>query len=160
MIPTTSEEQLHRELERLKAFNFDLVKLYVRLPYAWQAQGSKFAHDQMGVNSASHYLLPAVALGNDMMSHISATSRTGYAYSRSYTGVTYEDVNKMLAESGMATTSTTFNQALYADDPGLATNGRSAIYPPWERERLLPLPLLQPTARRHWVTSGSFRERT
>ncbi|MGB7264800.1 MAG: DPP IV N-terminal domain-containing protein [Terracidiphilus sp.] len=136
MIPTTSEEQLNRELERLKAFNFDLVKLYVRLPYAWQAQGSKFAHDEMGVNTASHYLLPAVALGNDMMSHISATSRTGYAYSRSYTGVTYEDVNKMLAESGMATTSTTFNQALYADDPGLATNGRSAIYPPWERERL------------------------
>jgi imidazolonepropionase-like amidohydrolase len=136
MIPTTSEEQLRRELERLKAFNFDLVKLYVRLPYAWQRQGSKFAREQMGVNTASHYLLPAVALGNDMMSHISATSRTGYAYSRSYTGVTYEDVNKMLAESGMATTSTTFNQALYADDPGLATNGRAALFPPWEHERL------------------------
>ena len=136
MIPTTSEAQLHRELERLKAFNFDLVKLYVRLPYAWQAQGSRFAHDEMGVNTASHYLLPAVALGNDMMSHISATSRTGYAYSRSYTGVTYEDVNRMISESGMATTSTTFNQALYADDPGMATNSRAALFPPWERERL------------------------
>jgi len=136
MIPTTSEDQLHRELERLKAFNFDLVKLYVRLPYAWQAEGSKFAHDEMGVNTASHYLLPAVQLGNDMMSHISATSRTGYAYSRSYTGVTYEDVNKMLAESGMATTSTTFNQALYADDPEMATNSRSWLFPPWEKDRL------------------------
>lgn len=136
MIPTTSEEQLHRELQRLKAFDFDLVKLYVRLPYAWQMQGSRFAHEQMGVNTASHYLLPAVDLGNDMMSHISATSRTGYAYSRSYTGVTYEDGNKLIAESGMATTSTTFNQALYAEDPGLATNARATLFPPWERERL------------------------
>ena len=136
MIPTTSEAQLHRELDRLRAFHFDLVKLYVRLPYAWQAQGSEFAHTQMGVETASHYLLPAVVLGNDMMSHISATSRTGYAYSRSYTGVTYGDVNQMLAQSGMATTSTTFNQALYADDPGLATNARSALFPPWERARL------------------------
>jgi Tol biopolymer transport system component len=136
MIPTTSEEQLDRELNRLKAFDFDLVKLYVRLPYAWQAQGSAFAHEQMGVQTASHYLLPAVALGNDMMSHISATSRTGYAYSRSYTGTTYDDVNRMLADSGMVTTSTTFNQALYADDPGLATNSRAVLFPPWERERL------------------------
>lgn len=136
MIPTTSEAQLNRELERLKAFDFDLVKLYVRLPYAWQIRGSRFAHTQMGVETASHYLLPAVALGNDMMSHISATARTGYAYSRSFTGVTYEDVNKMLAVSGMATISTTFNQSLYADDQGLAANANFQLFPPWERERL------------------------
>jgi Tol biopolymer transport system component len=136
MIPTTSEEQFHRELERLKAFDFDMVKLYVRLPFGRQAQGATFAHEQMGVETTGHYLLPAVALGNDQMSHISATSRWGYAYSRSNTGVTYEDVNKMMAESGMATTSTTFNQALYADDPGLAANSQAALYPPWERERL------------------------
>ena len=137
MIPTTSEQQFHRELERLKALDFDLVKLYVRLPYAWQIEGSRFAHEQMGVLSASHYLLPAAALGNDMMSHISATSRTGYAYSRSFTGTSYGDGDAMLAASGMATISTTFNQALYADDPGLATNRRAALFPPWERERLV-----------------------
>ncbi|MGB6694974.1 MAG: DPP IV N-terminal domain-containing protein [Terracidiphilus sp.] len=136
MIPTTSPEQFNRELERLKAFDFDMVKLYVRLSYASQAQGAKFAHDQMGVETTGHYLLPAVALGNDAMAHISATSRWGYAYSRSITGVTYEDVNKMLAESGMAVTSTTFNQALYADDPGLASNSNFALYPPWEQQRL------------------------
>jgi imidazolonepropionase-like amidohydrolase len=70
------------------------------------------------------------------MSHISATARTGYAYSRSYTGVTYDDVNQMISASGMATTSTTFNQALYADDPGLDANRQFALYPPWEKERL------------------------
>ena len=136
MIPTTSEEQMRRELGRLKAFDFDLVKLYVRLPYSWQMASTKFAHEQMGVETGSHYLLPAVGLGNDMMSHISATARTGYAYSRTNTGTTYEDVNKMLAVSGMATISTTFNQSLYAEDPQLATNSRAAMFPPWERERL------------------------
>ena len=81
--------------------------------------------------------LPAVALGNDMMSHISATSRTGYAYSRSFTGVTYEDVEKMLAEFGNGHHQHDLQSgAVYAEDPGLATNSRSALYPPWERERL------------------------
>jgi Tol biopolymer transport system component len=136
MIPTTSQAQLERELERLKAFDFDLVKLYVRLPYAWQVEGSRFAHEQMGVETASHYLLPAVALGNDMMSHISATARTGYAFSRSYTGITYDDVNQMISASGMATTSTTFSQTLYSEDPGLDVNRQFTLYPPWEKERL------------------------
>jgi hypothetical protein len=49
MIPTTSEAQLQRELERLKAFDFDMVKLYVRLPYAWQIEGNQFAHESMGI---------------------------------------------------------------------------------------------------------------
>ena len=136
MIPTTSEAQLQRELERLKAFDFDMVKLYVRLSYAWQIKGSQFAHEQMGVVTGSHYLMPAVDLGNDLMSHISATSRTGYAYSRSYTMRSYTDVDQLLSKSGMTTISTTFNQALYADDPGLASNSRFALYPPWEQERL------------------------
>ena len=137
MIPTTSEAQLNRELERLKALDFDLVKLYVRLSYAWQEKGIAFAHGQMGVETASHYLLPAVALGGDGMSHISATARTGYAYSRSFTGVSYEDVRKMLLESGMFTITTTFSPTLYAEDPGMAEDKRQSVSPPWERKRLI-----------------------
>jgi Tol biopolymer transport system component len=136
MIPTTSEAQLHREFNRLKALDFDFVKLYVRLPYAWAEQGIQFAHSQMGVETASHYLLPAVSLGEDGMSHLSATARTGWAYSRSLTGVSYSDVRALLAQSGMWTISTTFSQAQYADDPGLATDPRRAISPPWENARL------------------------
>jgi Tol biopolymer transport system component len=136
MIPTTSEAQLHREFNRLKALDFDFVKLYVRLPYAWAEQGIQFAHSQMGVETASHYLLPAVSLGEDGMSHLSATARTGWAYSRSLTGVSYSDVRTLLAQSGMWTISTTFSQAQYAEDPGLATDPRRAISPPWENARL------------------------
>jgi Tol biopolymer transport system component len=136
MIPTTSEAQLDRELNRLKALDFDLVKLYVRLPYAWMVKADHFAHEQMGVETASHYLLPAVSLGNDGMSHISATARTGYAYSRSYTGASYEDARKLLLESGMWTISTTFSPALYAEDPDMADDPRHRVAPPWDQKRL------------------------
>jgi len=137
MIPTTSEAQLHREFERLKALDFDFVKLYVRLPFAWAKEGAAFGHEQMGVQSAGHYLLPEVALGEDGMSHISATSRWGWAYSRSLTGRSYEDVHKLLVDSGMWTISTTFSQAPYADDPGMATDPRQGVAPPWENKRLV-----------------------
>src|SRR5579871_2170618 len=136
MIPTTSEAQLHREFDRLKALDFDFVKLYVRLPYAWAEQGIQFAHSQMGVETASHYLLPAVALGEDGMSHLSATARTGWAYSRSLTGKSYSDVTTLLPESGMWTISTTFAQAQYAEDPSMATDPRQSVSPPWENARL------------------------
>ena len=136
MIATTSEEQLHREFDRLKALDFDFVKLYVRLPFAWAKEGIDYAHSQMGVETASHYLIPAVALGEDGMSHLSATARTGWAYSRSLTGRSYGDVQKLLVDSGMWTISTTFSQAPYADDPGMATDPRQAVAPPWENKRL------------------------
>lgn len=136
MIATTSEAQLHREFDRLNALDFDFIKLYVRLPYAWAKEGIEYAHMQMGVETASHYLLPAVALGEDGMSHISATARTGWAYSRSLTGRSYGDVTQLLVDSGMWTISTTFSQVPYADDQEMASDPRQQIAPPWENKRL------------------------
>jgi imidazolonepropionase-like amidohydrolase len=136
MIPTTSEEQLHREFARLKALDFDFVKLYVRLPFTWAEQGIQFAHTQMGVETASHYLLPAVSLGEDGMSHISATERTGWAYQRSLTGISYSDAVALMAKSGMWTISTTFSQAQYSEYPQMATDPRRGVSPPWENTRL------------------------
>jgi Tol biopolymer transport system component len=136
MIPTTSEAQLQRELGRLKALDFDFVKLYVRLPFAWAEQGIQFAHSQMGVETASHYLLPTVALGEDGMSHISATSRTGYAYSRTLVGHSYSDVRTLMRESGMWTITTLLNPAMYTESPDLADDPRYSVAPPWEQARL------------------------
>jgi Tol biopolymer transport system component len=135
MIATTSEAQLHRELDRLKALDFDFIKLYVRLPYSWAKEGIDYAHS-IGVETASHYLLPAVALGEDGMSHLSATSRWGWAYSRSPTGHSYGDVQKLMIDSGMWTISTTFSQAPYAEDPGMGYDPRQQVAPPWENKRL------------------------
>jgi Tol biopolymer transport system component len=136
MIPTTSEAQLHREFARLKALDFDFVKLYVRLPFTWAEQGIQFAHSQMGVETASHYLIPAVALGEDGMSHISATSRTGYAYSRSFTGHSYSDVRTLLHESGMWTITTVLSPTMYVENPTMADDPRYNVAPPWEQARL------------------------
>ncbi|RXH56262.1 amidohydrolase family protein [Granulicella sibirica] len=136
MIPTTSEAQLHREFERLHALDFDFMKLYVRLPYTWVVEGVKYAHETMGVQTAGHYLLPAVALGNDGMSHVSATARTGYAYSRSMTGASYSDVRSLMAESGTWTTSTLLNQGVIAEMPEMADDNRYNLAPPWEKDRL------------------------
>ena len=136
MIPTTSEAQLHREFARLKALDFDFVKLYVRLPFSWAEQGIQFAHSQMGVETASHYLLPAVMLGEDGMSHISATSRTGYAYSRSFTGHSYSDVRTLLHESGMWTITTVLSPTMYVENPTMADDPRYNVAPPWEQARL------------------------
>jgi len=136
MIPTTSEAQLQREFQRLKALDFDFIKLYVRLPFAWAQQGIQFAHSQMGVETASHYLIPAVALGEDGMSHISATSRTGWAYSRSYTGLSYGDVRSLLSESGMWTVSTILNPTLYVENSTMPDDPRYNVAPPWEKARL------------------------
>ncbi len=136
MIPTTSEAQLHREFARLKALDFDFVKLYVRLPFTWAEQGIQFAHNQMGVETASHYLIPAVALGEDGMSHISATSRTGYAYSRSFTGHSYSDVRTLLLESGMWTITTVLSPTMYVENPTMADDPRYNVAPPWEQARL------------------------
>jgi hypothetical protein len=137
MIPTTSEAQLQREFERLKGLDFDFMKLYVRLPYSWILKGVDYAHNQMGVQTAGHYLLPAVALGNDGMSHVSATARTGYAYSRTLTGSSYSDVQMMMAESGMWTTSTLLNPALIGGSPTMADDPRYGVAPPWEVDRLI-----------------------
>jgi Tol biopolymer transport system component len=136
MIPTTSEAQLHREFARLKALDFDFVKLYVRLPFNWAEQGVQFAHSQMGVETASHYLLPAVMLGEDGMSHISATSRTGYAYSRSFVGHSYSDVRTLLSESGMWTITTVLSPTMYVEHPAMADDPRYSVAPPWEQARL------------------------
>lgn len=137
MIPTTSEAQLHREFERLHALDFDFMKLYVRLPYTWIVEGVKYAHNTMGVQTAGHYLLPAVDLGNDGMSHVSATARTGYAYSRSLTGASYSDVRALMADSGMWTTSTLLNQGVIAQMPEMADDNRYNLAPPWEKKRLI-----------------------
>lgn len=136
MIATTSEAQLQREFQRLHALDFDFLKLYVRLPFTWMKKGDDFAHNVMGVQTASHYLIPAVAVGNDGMSHVSATARTGWAYSRSLTGFSYSDVQQLEAESGMWTISTLLNQAIIGNWPNMADDTRYNIAPPWEKTRL------------------------
>lgn len=121
----TSKEQLARELSRAEPLQYDNLKTYVRFPHAWQQEVVKFGHEKLGLWVASHYGFPGLTYGVDGMTHISATSRWGYAYTRSQGGVTYEDIRSAFAASGMWAISTPFaSSALIAEDPKLLQDTR------------------------------------
>lgn len=138
MRPTTSLSQLHLELERAKAMGYDNLKTYVRLTHEWQRIVSDFGHKEMGVTTASHYMLPGLANGVDGMTHISATSRFGFAYTRSLNGISYSDMRSLFAASGEYVISTPFASfPLYAEDPNFISDTRLRVLnTPWDQQTL------------------------
>jgi Tol biopolymer transport system component len=138
MRPITSEQQFGLELGRVKALDYDLLKTYVRLPHAMQQEAVRFAHEQLGIPLTSHYMLPGIAYGMDGMSHVSATARLGFAYTRSAGGISYADMRKLFAVSGMFDISTPFASfPLYAEDPKMVDDERLLrLNTPWEQEGL------------------------
>jgi Tol biopolymer transport system component len=139
MRPTTSDAQLALELSRAQALDYDLLKTYVRLPHDRQKEAMNFAHQKMGVVVASHYMLPGMAYGMDGMTHVSATARLGFAYTRSSGGVSYQDMRSLFEASGMFDISTAFaSSPLYAEDPGMVTDPRlKVLNTPWDEVVLL-----------------------
>jgi Tol biopolymer transport system component len=138
MRPTMSEAQLDLELSRAQALDYDLLKTYVRLPHAWQKKAMEFAHSKLGVIATSHYMLPGMGYGMDGVTHVSATARLGYAYTRSPAGISYQDVRTLYEVSGMFDISTPFQSfVLYADDPGMVNDKRLLILNnPWDQAGL------------------------
>jgi Tol biopolymer transport system component len=135
MRPTTSDAQLDLELSRARALDYDLLKTYVRLPHEMQKKAMQFAHDTMGVVTASHYMLPGMAYGMDGMTHVSATTRLGFPYTRSSGGVSYQDMRSLFEASGMFDISTAFaSTPLYAEDPAMVEDPRLlTLNTPWDQ---------------------------
>lgn len=138
MRPTTSAGQMALELSRARALGYDSLKTYVRLPLELQRTAMEFAHRNMGVPATSHALLPGMSFGMDGMTHIAATSRYGFRYTRSPAGVSYQATTTLLGTSGMFAISTPFSScALYADDPAMVDDRRlRALNPAWEQRAL------------------------
>jgi len=134
-----SEAQIQREFDREQSLDADNYKTYVRFPHAWQEELAKLAHEKAGVWIASHYGLPGLQYGVDGMTHVSATSRWGYAYTRSSTGITYEDIRTLFPATGEWDISTAFaGTALYANDPVIADDARlKALNAPWSQKALI-----------------------
>jgi Amidohydrolase family len=108
------------------------------LQHDWQAEVAQAVHDKMGVWTASHYMLPGLAHDMDGQTHLSATTRLGFAYTRSAAGISYDDVSSLFAGAGMFDISTTFNSSLYAEDPGMVADPRLAVLnPSWDQAGLL-----------------------
>ncbi|MGP4020317.1 amidohydrolase family protein [Saccharopolyspora sp. 5N708] len=101
----TKAEELRRELDRVGELGHDMVKTYVRLPFALQRQAIEQAHDH-GVPVTSHYLFGPAALGADAVEHHGGTSRYGYRQKETYLGHAYADVVAPVARSGMTFTPT------------------------------------------------------
>ena len=134
----TNEKELALELARAKALEYDNVKTYVRLTHELQQKAMQFAHEQLGVWAASHYGLPGLTFGMDGMTHVSATSRWGYSYTRSFGGVSYQDIRSLFAAANEFIVSTPFAaSALYAEDPKILDDPRIAtLNTPWEQKTM------------------------
>ena len=135
----TNEKELQLELDRAQALEYDNVKTYVRLPHELQLIAMKFAHEKLGVYADSHYGLPGLTYGMDGMTHISATSRWGYSYTRSFGGATYQDIRSLFAAAGEFIISTPFAaSALYAEDPHIVDDPRIAtLNTPWAQKTMV-----------------------
>jgi Tol biopolymer transport system component len=103
--PVTDDEQLLREISKARALGHDMVKTYVRLPYALQRTAVRAAH-RIGLRSTSHYLFGPLGLGADGVEHIGGTSRYGRRQKETHLGHSYQDVTGPLTASGMAFTPT------------------------------------------------------
>ena len=138
MRPVTSGAQLDRELSRGKALDYDMLKTYVRLQHDWQLRSMLVAHHGMGVWTASHYMLPGLAFGMDGQAHVSATTRLGFAYTRSSGGISYSDMRDLFRLSGMFDMSTTFSPTLYSDEPSMVADPRlQTLNTPWDQALLV-----------------------
>ena len=137
MRPTTSGEQLGRELSRVPALDYDIFKTYVRLPNDFQRAAIAAAH-RLGLPAFSHYWYPSIAFGQDGTSHVSATQRLGFSRTETESILAYEDVIELAAASKTAMTSTLFeSNSLLAFDPGLLSDPRTeTLYTPFQYEEL------------------------
>ncbi|HEY7174527.1 MAG TPA: amidohydrolase family protein, partial [Micromonosporaceae bacterium] len=133
MRATLNSEELARELERVAALDYDVVKLYVRLPWDLQQAAIEVANRD-GRWVTGHYLYPAVLFGADGKEHIMGTNRLGYAQTQTRLGQSYSDVTTLICETGVRITPTLQKAILLiADDEALATDPRvTALYPSWE----------------------------
>jgi len=75
----------------------------------------------------------------DGMTHVSATSRWGYSYTKSAGGATYDDIRKLFAATGEFLITTPFTaSALYAEDPQIVEDPRIAtLNTPWAQKTMV-----------------------
>ncbi|HEV1285937.1 MAG TPA: amidohydrolase family protein, partial [Bryobacteraceae bacterium] len=142
-VAISSPGQFEMELERSRILQHDLIKSYVRLPDLQQKRMVEFAHG-IGVPVATHEIYPAALVGVDNTEHTGATSRRGYSPKVATLSATYEDVVQLFGKSERYLTPTIFAgggvQKMLADEPGLRTDPRFELYPPWLRAQILNRP--------------------
>jgi hypothetical protein len=108
----------------------DFLKSYVRAPIPIMAKIAQGALD-LGVPSGTHMIAPGAAAGIAGTTHLSATQRMGYGWSKSAAAITYQDAYDLHGKGGFHLIDTLFSAlALAGQDPGIVTDRRFILVPP------------------------------
>jgi Tol biopolymer transport system component len=129
----TLRTPLIAELEILKAkrFDADFLKSYVRAPIPVMERIAQGALD-LRVPSGTHMVQPGAATGLGGTTHLSATQRMGYGWSKSFArAITYQDAADVYGKGDFHLIDTLFSaSALAGLDPGIVTDPRFVLVPP------------------------------
>jgi Tol biopolymer transport system component len=119
------------EIAKAKMMGADFLKSYVRAPIPIMTKIAQ-AGLEMGVPTGTHMISPGVATGLAGTTHLSATQRMGYGWSKSFVNaISYQDVGAMYAQADFHLIDTLFSAgALSADDPAILSDQRFILVPP------------------------------
>jgi hypothetical protein len=119
------------EIAKARAMDADFLKSYVRAPIPVMARIAQGALD-LGVPSGTHPIEPGAAAGIAGTTHLSATQRMGYSWSKSAVrAITYQDAYDTYGKGSFRLIDTLFSAAALAGlDPGIVTDPRFILVPP------------------------------
>jgi Tol biopolymer transport system component len=119
------------EIAKAKKMDVDFMKSYVRAPIPIMSRIAQGALD-LGVPSGTHPIEPGAATGIAGTTHLSATQRMGYSWSKSAVrAITYQDAYDTYGKGAFRLIDTLFSAAALAGlDPGIVTDPRFILVPP------------------------------
>jgi len=119
------------EIDKAKRFDVDFLKSYVRAPIPVMMRIAQGALD-LKVPSGTHLIQPGAATGLAGTTHLSATQRMGYGWSKSFVrAITYQDAADIYGKGDFHLIDTLFSSSALAGlDPGIVTDPRFVLVPP------------------------------
>ncbi|MDP5009203.1 MAG: amidohydrolase family protein, partial [Glaciimonas sp.] len=119
------------EIAKAKTMGVDYLKSYVRSPIPTMVKIAQAGMD-LGIPTGTHMLAPGAAAGIAGTTHLSATQRMGYGWSKSVGGITYQDAVALHVKGNFHLVDTLFSaMPLTGDDPSILTDDRfNALVPP------------------------------
>jgi Tol biopolymer transport system component len=118
------------EIAKARVMDADFLKSYVRAPIPIMTRIAQAGLD-IGIPTGTHMLSPGTAAGLGGTTHLSATQRMGYGWSKSVGGITYQDAADMHAKADFHLIDTLFSAlALSSQDPTILSSNRFVLVPP------------------------------
>ncbi|SNS51781.1 component of the Tol biopolymer transport system [Noviherbaspirillum humi] len=119
-----------KEIAKASEFSADFLKSYVRAPIPIMTRIAQAGLNN-GIPTGTHMLSPGAATGIGGTTHLSATQRMGYGWSKSVNGITYQDAYDLHAKGDFHLIDTLFSaQALAGQDASIVSDDRFILVPP------------------------------